>query len=356
MKKRHLAAILVLLMALALWGWLRKAPESRTPSAAVGSQNHPLQEEQQHATLSSPLTPSPATTAQSRSRPHASNTVVVEGVPIPQAVMDYTRNTMADPQYDWKQPINFYGKVVDENGAPVPGANIHFTWNDLSPTGTSHAETTDDESGLFSLTGQQGKRLSVTASKPGYYSAGDARAASFEYANPADGLFTPDPNNPVVFHLRKKGAGVDLITSQYGVSPDFPINIPRDGTPVNLDFFQRKIGASGQIQISESKPEHDAWRQATSWWFRMEIPDGGFVEQKDEFPFEAPESGYRAVAQFDFQQGQTNWTTGLKKDFYIKFGNPPRYGRLQVQTDISYGGAIITYAINPDGSRTLESK
>ena len=53
-------------------------------------------------------------------------------------------------------------------------------------------------------------------------------------------------------------------------------------------------------------------------------PDGGLVEESDEFPFEAPESGYQPVMQFDFQQGQTNWATMLKKDFYIKLGNPPQ--------------------------------
>lgn len=35
---------------------------------------------------------------------------------------------------------------------------------------------------------------------------------------------------------------------------------------------------------------------------------------------------------------------------------PPLYARFQLQTAISYGGAIITYAINPDGSRNLEPK
>ena len=38
--------------------------------------------------------------------------------------------------------------------------------------------------------------------------------ATFEYANPADGLFTPYPANPVVFHLRKKGHGENLVHGQ----------------------------------------------------------------------------------------------------------------------------------------------
>jgi len=43
----------------------------------------------------------------------------------------------------------------------------------------------------------------------------------------------------------------------------------------------------------------------------MDIPDGGFVEENDEFPFEAPESGYQSIVDFAFQQGQPNWTTDI---------------------------------------------
>lgn len=346
MRRRYLLASIVLVVGILCWTLLRKKSES--PTSPVEVQNPPQK--------AFPQTASAVTPALAGSRSRRSNPVVVEGTQISEEALRYVENVKADPQYDWKQPINFYGKVVDENNEAVEGASVDFKWTDLSPNGTSQYQTTSDSTGLFSLVNQTGKRLSVTVSKLGYYGAADARMASFEYANPADGLFTPDPNSPVVLHLRKKGTGVDLITSQSGMSPDFPFNIPRDGTPVILDLMQRRIGGGGQIQISENKPGHDNWRQATSWWFRMEIPDGGFVEQNDEFPFEAPEGVYQPVVQFDFQQGQTNWATGVKQDFYIKFGNPPRYGRFQVQTDISYGGAIITYAINPDGSRTLEPK
>ena len=270
--------------------------------------------------------------------------------------MEYVEKIKADPQYDWKQPINFYGRVVDESNAVVVGANVHFTWNDISEKGTSDADTRSDGNGLFSLTEQKGKRLYVTVSKDGYYSGGNSRGSAFEYANPADGLFKPDAGNPVVFHLQKKGVGVDLITSQYGMSPDFAIHIPRDGTPIKVDFLQRKTGDIGQMQITEIKPEFKNWKQATNWLFRIEIPDGGFVEESDEFPFEAPAEGYQSVLEFNFQKDQPNWTEDLKKDYYIKFGNPPRYGRLNLNTSISMGGAILTYAINPDGSRNLEPK
>ena len=80
------------------------------------------------------------------------------------------------------------------------------------------------------------------------------------------------------------------------------------------------------------------------------------MEDGDEFPFEAPEEGYRPKVEFDFQQGQLDWTINLKKDYYIKFGNPPQYGRLHLETAIDTDGTRLTYAINPTGSRNLEPK
>jgi len=264
------------------------------------------------------------------------------------------QNKLADPQYDWRQPINFYGKVLDQSNEPLAGANITFVWNDMSEKGTSEANTTSDGNGLFSLNERRGKRLYVEVGKQGYYNS--HQNGAFEYANPADGLFTPDPNNPVVFHLRRKGLGADLVTSQYGMSPDFPIHIPRDGTPVKIDIMQRKVGEGGQMQISETKPEYSAWKQADSWSFRIEVPDGGLAEENDEFPFEAPEFGYQPITEFLFRKRESNWAEHVNRSYYIRFGNPPRYGRFHVETSISMGGAILSYAINPDGSRNLESK
>ena len=174
---------------------------------------------------------------------------------ISEAVKEYVEKSMADPQYDWKQPIDFYGRVVDENNVPVANASVHFEWNDISEKGTSDATATSDSNGYFSLVDRRGKRLYVDVGKEGYYSSGDARNATFEYANPADGLFTPNPNNPVVFHLRKKGVGADLITSEYGVKPYFGVTIPLDGTPVQVDLLERKIG-QGTLVISQLKPEY----------------------------------------------------------------------------------------------------
>ena len=103
---------------------------------------------------------------------------------------------------EWRTPIEFYGKVVDENTNPVANASVHFVWTDLSQKGNSEKDTTSDEDGLFSLNDTTGKNLIVQVSKKGYYSY-QRFGAAFNYAGENQN-FVPDAANPVVFRLKKK--------------------------------------------------------------------------------------------------------------------------------------------------------
>jgi hypothetical protein len=107
-----------------------------------------------------------------------------------------------DPAFEWKMPINFYGKVVDGNSQPVADADVRYGWNDT--TGSHERLDKSDAGGLFSLTGISGKIVSVSVSKKGYH-AGNAARGSFEYAAFFEWNYhEPDANNPVIFRLVKK--------------------------------------------------------------------------------------------------------------------------------------------------------
>ncbi len=250
----------------------------------------------------------------------------------------------------WRKPIEFYGQVFDQNNQPVSAAQVHLIWTDTSSAGTSERNLSSDGQGRFSLTGTTGRILQVWLNKDGYY-VPKTNQIDFDYASG----YVPDPNHPAIFHLLKKGVGTELVTSQYGVLRSLDFSAPRDGSPVRVDFFNRKTGSNGQMEISQIKPTYETWKTATEWSYRLAIPDGGFVEQNDEFAFEAPESGYQPLVAFHFRKGDTNWTDSLNKNYYIAFGSPRRYGRIHVETSITTG-TILGYAINPDGSRYLEPK
>lgn len=270
---------------------------------------------------------------------------------IQQRVADWANTRRESIAENWRKTIEFYGRVVDQSGQPVSGANVHLIWTDTSPSGSSEANKSTDSEGAFSLSGTTGRLLQVWISKDGYYTPKTNRN-NFDYA----AGYMADPSNPIIFHLLRKGAGTDLITSQAGMARtlDFSAST-RDGSPVRVDLFNRKVGTDGQIEVSQNKPAYGAWQTATGWSYRLTIPDGGFVETTDEFPFEAPESGYQQVVEFKFQKGTPDWTERIEKSFYIAFGSPRRYGRIRVETSMTTG-TILEYAINPTGSRYLEPK
>ena len=253
----------------------------------------------------------------------------------------------------WQSPIDFYGRVMDENGNPVEGADIVFSWSELPAyegSGNSFA-TKSDAKGLFSLTGKRGPNLIVRAGMDGYYTSRNDQTG-FSYAL-GDESFRPDSLNPVVFHLKKKRQGVNLITSENGIRTDVAVRTPKNDIAVWVDLLEKKLSPTGHLEISQIKPP---WRDATNWSFRLNIPEGGFVENQDEFQFEAPKSNYLPSVEYSFSKGDTNWTTQATKQFYIVFGQPRKYGWLRIESNLAQETVFLTYAINPTGGRNLEPK
>jgi hypothetical protein len=251
-----------------------------------------------------------------------------------------------------QKPFAFYGKVIDKDNQAVAGASVHLGLRTASALdGTSNVDTISSENGNFSLAEGAGSHLHVDVWKVGYFTVSSRNQVEFDDTTGGGS----SKENPVLFFLKKKGEGVDLITSQYGVHSDVQVNVPLDGTPVRLNFLNRETSGDGQIEFSNIKPDRLKQQKSNEWSFRMSIPDGGVVEENDEFPFEAPETGYQTTVAFNFKAGETNWTDVISRSYYIAFGSPRKYGWLHLDTQM-YWGTRITYAINPDGTRNLEPK
>jgi hypothetical protein len=250
---------------------------------------------------------------------------------------------------EWQAPIDFFGKVEDENTNAVPEATVNFAWLETPlDNGQGTAAATTDSDGRFSLRGKRGESLQVWVTKSGYYTPSPG-FQSFNYS--LIGHFSADPRNPVVFRLRKKSQGAELISSENGLRPNLAVRISKENVPVRISFSQKRPTADGEMEISQFKP---AWKDATNWSFTMSIPGGGLVEQHDEFPFAAPERGYQSTVRLRFEKSETNWITHFSGNYYITFGEPRKYGWLHIESDIAQETVFLTYAINPSGSRNLE--
>lgn len=250
-----------------------------------------------------------------------------------------------------KKPISFYGKVVDENQRPISEANVRISWNDASSEdGVLSEDLLSNTDGSFAFLEGTATALNVQVWKNGYYTA---KSKNQTYFDPSGG--GSSPTLPVVFELRERGTGTDLITSRYGVKRDMSIVPPEGGEPVNVDFFNRRVSDTGQLEIRKVTPERDGERGPKEWGITLVLPDGGFVPHNDEFPFGAPEFGYEPTLELQFRPDDPNWTDTVTGQYYIAFGNPRRYGRIELSTGM-YNGVRLEYAVNPDGSRYLEPK
>jgi len=247
-------------------------------------------------------------------------------------------------------PINFFGRVVDENEQPVPSAKVELSWTDLSQAGSSQAQTTTDAQGFFSLLNQTGRHLEVRVSKDGYYTP-KRQQISFDYAAfwEAD-YHVPDPNNPVLFHIRKKNQGEALRSGE--IRP----TMPADGTPMRFDLLNGgRLSPDGQLEIAAVTNTEKYPPKIFNWRATILVPGGGLIEHNAEFPFEAPEDGYQPSVGFDMPTNAPDWKPLIEKSYFIEFGSPPRYGRIQVQINGGSQKASVSYWVNPSGSRNLEA-
>lgn len=261
------------------------------------------------------------------------------------------RRETEDSGYEWRLPINFYGRVVDENELPIAGAKAWFQWSDLSSEGASEAEVTSDGDGFFSLVDKRGNGVSVRVTKTGYHTPQQGNRFRFENARFWDANYhEPDLDNPVLFHLRKKGEAQPLIVGE--ATP----RMSRDGTPVRLDFMRKGVlSSSGQLEIATWLYKDDYAPRFFDWRAKLLISDGGFREHNDEFPFAAPEDGYEPQVEWIMAANAPDWKRIITKNYYFRFGSPPKYGRMEVRINGASQVVNVNYWLNPSGSHNLES-
>jgi hypothetical protein len=212
----------------------------------------------------------------------------------------------------------------------------------------SEACFTDDQ-GLFSITGKTGRGITIRVSKDGYYTP-KQQQISFDYAGFWEANYhQPDPHHPVLFHLRKKQQGEVL--SRGEIHPMLPPN----GAPVRFDLLNGgKVSPDGHLEIAAVTNTEKYPPRIFDWRATISVLGGGLIEHNSEFPFEAPEGGYQRSVEFDMPQNAPDWKRVIEKSYFIEFGSPPRYGRIQVRLNGGSQKASISYWVNPSGSRNVE--
>lgn len=252
-------------------------------------------------------------------------------------------------------PIEFYGKVIDQDSNPVPGAKIsigirHWTMPDpvvlLAGSKTINLEQISDVNGRFEFHGATGDGFGVGITKDGY---------ELEQNKYGSGPTAGSSDEPVIFKMWSTNIHEKLITG--GKSFD----IVPDGRPYFVNLTDDTISESGEGDLK-------VWIQYTNqivpgqlydWSARIEVINGGLLEKPlGTAMFEAPPDGYVPAFQLSGQiKGGQRGDTG-ERQFYLKLKNDQEYGQMSIGlyapfNDQTPGLIRLSYAINPSGSRIL---
>ena len=246
---------------------------------------------------SSPFAPvvnmQPTTTPQSVIQIPSNSPVVDETLQQPASKLP-TRPPVDEFASAFAMPISYWGRVVDETGRPVIGADVGWTANNNpDPNGRgTRGETATDAGGMFFI-GSYGIGLYVEVSKNGYYQVPTetrAKLGSFGgFDNPSVIQKTDSPlgtrDNPAVYALHTKGLAAPLIHIT-----ERPIRIPKNGGAIQVDLSTGQAVASDKrglkIQCWTNDQANDANGQYF-WRCQLSVPGGGLIERTDRFAFRA---------------------------------------------------------------------
>jgi len=254
----------------------------------------------------------------------------------------------ADPAFGGKTPIEFYGKVMDQYGNPVPSATVNLCWG----KGTNLLmQTLQDGSFIFS--GATGAGLDIRLYRNGY-DAGRQSYAYFHYANFFDEKFhLPNPTNPVVFRLQK----LENPEPMYVRSTSLALDVTN--TVVWVDVCTGEKGASGDIGFSLVRDEFPGKRSSGYTLNILTQAGGGVVITNEEFMFHAPESGYspqKAIPHRPSGSNDQRFDPCMELQLYLKTADA-KYAAIEVAAGQFMKPEayvrLVTH-FNPSGSRNLE--
>jgi hypothetical protein len=262
------------------------------------------------------------------------------------------------------RPIQFYGKVIDQNGNPIPDVKVALSIKLLkvpkpeaipADLFDGYSLTTDAD-GLFSLTDAKGELLTVDSlQKDGYEAAHTNINRGYWYWASPGAEYVPNSSQPETFQMWKETGAEKLIASSFGTG------LRTNGTPIYYDLFTGSNSPSrGDLKIwLDRNPQEIKWGQRNyDWSITIEATSGGILASDDAQMYLAPEDGYQPQLVINMPANAPGWTNQMNAQFYFRIRGGKDYGRAQVQFMVGSDRQITPFSmttnVNPSGSRNLE--
>jgi hypothetical protein len=257
------------------------------------------------------------------------------------------------------QPIEFYGRVVDQFDAPVAGAEIRaqVIYNTGSSSGVTKRTLITDSGGNFALVGVEGRTLDFNIVKVGYDFIPQKDAYDYTALVPEHKRHHPDPNKPVVLQMWKLQGGEPLI-EKHNLA-----KLISDGRAYRFDLVKGSIVPSGGDLIVHLYHDHQSPGtrvERYDWKVELIAVDGGLKEENQRVAhmYLAPSEGYTERFTIDKPARSADWSRAYTANFFAKV-RTNLYARLSfdVHTIPTGDGSYVnlTWWLNPNpGSRNLE--
>jgi hypothetical protein len=269
-------------------------------------------------------------------------------------------------------PIEFYGRALDQFGQPVVGADVvgSVIYNNGVTSGLTKAFTTTDTQGHFQFVKLEGQDIGIGISKEGYEYHQKNSSFSYSYFEADHKRHIPDPKTPVIFPLWKKQGAEALV--HYEKTWRFPII----RGPIRINLITGDIDgkvADLVVSIVRVPLQMRYGERGFAWNASVDVLGGGLIRagRRDYYNL-APESGY--VPRFEYAQdaqsvrdaqaGKIKWTwvDGVSNDFFVSSRNGKNFARvtLRIRPNVDHkegdNEALVAAEVwlNPTGSRNLE--
>jgi len=199
----------------------------------------------------------------------------------------------------YNNPINFWGKVIDENGDPIEGAKVELSvlddpsWS-FDGTSSSTYKVKTDPQGRFELLGKKGASVYAVASQEGYAQYVDSKKGNlsslsiqyFEEENTNMRYKQPTEDTPTTLILRKKNSIASLSHDSKG-----NVDISRTGDTEEILLKAKEKEIKIKIRCWSSAPVPFKYDQY-DWRAEIEVVGGKLQPITKEAAIEAPEDGY----------------------------------------------------------------
>ena len=249
--------------------------------------------------------------------------------------------------------VDFYGRVIDQNGKGVAGANVHFQTersgllmadgrlanNNEKGTAVSAAD------GTFSIQGAHGLTLRIEKVEKEGYRDGGQTARSFGYRGTPD-LHSPDPKTPVEFLVVSNDSPGTQVAGRY------QMKFAWNQGPV--DFLIPNVG---KLTILPTR-KREAGQIRNFDWHAVVSMEGADLAKMDKGQAKiAPEDGYRKSFEYGAEQGNKTWGSAIHERYAFKTTGG-LYGVINLDLVVRWEDGeqqgSLEVRINESGSRNLD--